>query len=46
MTLDGVPDIQDVHSLIEILEIMGAKITFEILTLFNKYNILYIIYGR
>ena len=29
MTLDGVPDIQDVHSLIEILEIMGAKITFE-----------------
>ena len=29
VTLDGVPDIQDVHSLIEILEIMGAKITFE-----------------
>ncbi|GGC85497.1 UDP-N-acetylglucosamine 1-carboxyvinyltransferase [Enterococcus wangshanyuanii] len=27
--LDGVPDIQDVHSLIEILEIMGAKTTFE-----------------
>jgi len=27
--LDGVPDIQDVHSLIEILEIMGATITFE-----------------
>ncbi|HLQ39456.1 MAG TPA: UDP-N-acetylglucosamine 1-carboxyvinyltransferase, partial [Tetragenococcus sp.] len=26
--LEGVPDIQDVHSLIEILEIMGAKITF------------------
>ncbi|MEI5995317.1 UDP-N-acetylglucosamine 1-carboxyvinyltransferase [Candidatus Enterococcus mansonii] len=29
VTLDGVPDIQDVHSLIEILEIMGAKTTFE-----------------
>lgn len=28
VTLDGVPDIQDVHSLIEILEIMGAKTTF------------------
>lgn len=28
VTLEGVPDIQDVHSLIEILEIMGAKITF------------------
>lgn len=27
--LEGVPDIQDVHSLIEILEIMGAKVTFE-----------------
>lgn len=27
--LEGVPDIQDVHSLIEILEIMGAKIVFE-----------------
>ena len=26
--LEGVPDIQDVHSLIEILEIMGAKIHF------------------
>ena len=26
--LEGVPDIQDVHSLIEILEIMGAKIYF------------------
>jgi UDP-N-acetylglucosamine 1-carboxyvinyltransferase len=29
VTLDGVPDIQDVHSLIEILEIMGAKTTFK-----------------
>ncbi|MDH6363706.1 UDP-N-acetylglucosamine 1-carboxyvinyltransferase [Enterococcus sp. PF1-24] len=28
VTLDGVPDINDVHSLIEILEIMGAKTTF------------------
>lgn len=28
VTLDGVPDIQDVHSLIEILEIMGATTTF------------------
>lgn len=27
--LDGVPDIQDVHSLIDILEIMGAKTVFE-----------------
>ncbi|MBF8807581.1 MAG: UDP-N-acetylglucosamine 1-carboxyvinyltransferase [Enterococcus lacertideformus] len=26
--LEGVPDIQDVHSLIEILEIMGAKVHF------------------
>ncbi|MBO1099556.1 UDP-N-acetylglucosamine 1-carboxyvinyltransferase [Enterococcus hirae] len=26
--LEGVPDIQDIHSLIEILEIMGAKIHF------------------
>lgn len=26
--LEGVPDIQDVHSLIEILEIMGAKVEF------------------
>lgn len=26
--LEGVPDIQDVHSLIEILEIMGAKVRF------------------
>ena len=31
VTLDGVPDIQDVHSLIEILEIMGAKITLKII---------------
>ena len=29
VTLEGVPDIQDVHSLIEILEIMGAKVSFE-----------------
>ncbi|WP_407857418.1 UDP-N-acetylglucosamine 1-carboxyvinyltransferase [Enterococcus hailinensis] len=29
VTLEGVPDIQDVHSLIEILEIMGAEVTFE-----------------
>lgn len=29
VTLEGVPDIQDVHSLIEILEIMGAKVTFK-----------------
>ncbi len=29
VTLEGVPDIQDVHSLIEILEIMGVKTTFE-----------------
>lgn len=29
VTLEGVPDIQDVHSLIEILEMMGAKIKFE-----------------
>lgn len=29
VTLEGVPDIQDVHSLIEILEEMGAKTTFE-----------------
>lgn len=29
VVLEGVPDIQDVHSLIEILEIMGAKVTFE-----------------
>lgn len=29
VTLDGVPDIQDVHSLIEILEIMGAHVSFE-----------------
>ncbi|MDA9469987.1 UDP-N-acetylglucosamine 1-carboxyvinyltransferase [Enterococcus sp. 5H] len=29
VTLDGVPDIQDVHSLIEILEIMGAKTSFK-----------------
>lgn len=28
VTLEGVPDIQDVHSLIEILEIMGAKVSF------------------
>lgn len=28
VTLEGVPDIQDVHSLIEILEIMGAKTSF------------------
>ncbi|MFC4771781.1 UDP-N-acetylglucosamine 1-carboxyvinyltransferase [Enterococcus hermanniensis] len=28
VTLEGVPDIQDVHSLIEILEIMGAEVTF------------------
>lgn len=28
VTLEGVPDIQDVHSLIEILEIMGAKVEF------------------
>ncbi|MGO2637639.1 MAG: UDP-N-acetylglucosamine 1-carboxyvinyltransferase, partial [Enterococcus viikkiensis] len=28
VTLEGVPDIQDVHSLIEILEIMGAKVDF------------------
>ncbi|MBO0452094.1 UDP-N-acetylglucosamine 1-carboxyvinyltransferase [Candidatus Enterococcus murrayae] len=27
--LEGVPDIQDVHSLIEILEIMGAEVSFE-----------------
>lgn len=27
--LEGVPDIQDVHSLIDILEIMGAKVIFE-----------------
>ncbi len=27
--LEGVPDIQDVHSLIEILEIMGVQTTFE-----------------
>lgn len=27
--LEGVPDIQDVHSLIEILEIMGATVRFE-----------------
>lgn len=26
--LEGVPDIQDVHSLMEILEIMGAKVSF------------------
>lgn len=29
VTLEGVPDIQDVHSLIEILEEMGAQTTFE-----------------
>ncbi|GCF92191.1 UDP-N-acetylglucosamine 1-carboxyvinyltransferase [Enterococcus florum] len=29
VVLEGVPDIQDVHSLIEILEIMGAKVSFE-----------------
>ncbi|MGM0213248.1 UDP-N-acetylglucosamine 1-carboxyvinyltransferase [Enterococcus sp. AZ109] len=29
VVLEGVPDIQDVHSLIEILEIMGAKVKFE-----------------
>ncbi|MGO3914439.1 UDP-N-acetylglucosamine 1-carboxyvinyltransferase [Enterococcus viikkiensis] len=28
VTLEGVPDIQDVHSLIEILETMGAKVDF------------------
>lgn len=28
VTLEGVPDIQDVHSLIEILEIMGVEATF------------------
>jgi len=28
VTLEGVPDIQDVHSLIEILEIMGVKTNF------------------
>lgn len=28
VTLDGVPDINDVHSLKEILEIMGVKVTF------------------
>ncbi|GGI65593.1 UDP-N-acetylglucosamine 1-carboxyvinyltransferase [Enterococcus alcedinis] len=28
VTLEGVPDIKDVHSLIEILEIMGVKTTF------------------
>ena len=27
--LEGVPDIQDVHSLMEILEIMGVKVKFE-----------------
>lgn len=29
VTLEGVPDIQDVHSLLEILAIMGVKSTFE-----------------
>lgn len=29
VTLEGVPDIMDVHSLMEILEIMGAKVSFE-----------------
>ncbi|MBM7711358.1 UDP-N-acetylglucosamine 1-carboxyvinyltransferase [Enterococcus xiangfangensis] len=29
VTLEGVPDIQDVHSLIEILEIMGAEVSFK-----------------
>lgn len=29
VVLEGVPDIQDVHSLIEILEIMGATVKFE-----------------
>ena len=29
VTLEGVPDIQDVHSLMEILEIMGVKVKFE-----------------
>lgn len=28
VVLEGVPDIQDVHSLMEILEIMGVKVTF------------------
>ena len=29
VVLEGVPDIQDVHSLIEILEIMGVQTHFE-----------------
>lgn len=29
VTLEGVPDIQDVHSLIEILEIMNVKVDFD-----------------
>lgn len=29
VTLEGVPDIQDVHSLKEILEMMGVKVTFK-----------------
>lgn len=29
VTLEGVPDIQDVHSLMDILEIMGVKTTFQ-----------------
>lgn len=29
VTLEGVPDIEDVHSLQEILEVMGVKVTFE-----------------
>lgn len=34
VTLEGVPDIQDVHSLIEILEIMGVRTNFSNNTLF------------
>ncbi|MGY3766363.1 UDP-N-acetylglucosamine 1-carboxyvinyltransferase [Vagococcus vulneris] len=29
VTLEGVPDIQDVHSLMEILEMMGVNVTFK-----------------
>lgn len=29
VVLEGVPDIQDVHSLMEILELMGVQVTFE-----------------
>ena len=44
--LEGVPDIQDVHSLIEIIEIMGVKTHFENNTLeIDPTNIFLLFHG-